>query len=110
MFWKMADTWYQRTHRLREYSEDDGNNTDKRAQARRLFLVMLSRMEVITQMAIKINTPQKPVTFAKGGIAGDVSNSEDGKEWIAKNRYTRDNGLKFDKAWFDEAGKIPFKH
>ena len=63
-FWDMANNWHQRTHRLREFSEDQSKPYDKRRKAFRLFLNMANRMLKITNVASSISK-EKSSRFAK---------------------------------------------
>lgn len=108
-FWQVAESWYQRTQRLREYSEDNEKAEYKRKQAWRLFCKMFYRMQNITQVAIRINTPIKPIKFPSGGIIDEVSKDGAGSEWVAPKTDRNSNGMEFREAWIDEAIKIPFK-
>jgi len=67
-FDNISECWYQRTHSLRRYSEDETKSLSKRVKARMLFMIMIMRMQKITNLYIKIN--QKPLKneFKKGGI------------------------------------------
>ena len=67
-FWEVAESWYQRTHRLREVTESDNETPERKSKALKLFLIMAGRMRVVSQIAIKINTPNPPQHFKVGGI------------------------------------------
>ena len=63
-FYKFADCWYQRAHNLRDYWLNDENPIEKRSKAGDLWLEMVKRCMMLTQIAIQINQP-KPI-FKKG--------------------------------------------
>jgi len=63
-FWDMANNWYQRTHRLREFAKDQSKPYEKRQKAFNLFLNMVNRMLKITKVASSISK-EKSSRFAK---------------------------------------------
>ena len=65
-FHAFADSWYQRTHSLRRYYEDESKDELKRKKAFELWVVMFRRVMVLTQIATKIN--QVKPKFKKGSI------------------------------------------
>lgn len=67
-FEKAAESWYQRTHSLRRYSEDETKDYMKRAKALILFHIMLIRMQQIIRIKIRLSMPKIPITsFPSGG-------------------------------------------
>ena len=69
-FEKMAETWYQRTHRLREYYFDETKDQRKRDKAFQLFLEMTGRMMIVSQMYAQITMPPPPKGFKEGSYSG----------------------------------------
>lgn len=67
-FWELAETWYQRTRRLREVTENKNETPERKSKALKLFLIMVDRMMKVTTMATKIRTPKAPSNFGRGGI------------------------------------------
>jgi hypothetical protein len=67
-FWELAENWHQRTHRLRELSQNETETPERKAKALKLFLIMLGRMQSVIQMAIRATTPKVPNNFDRGGI------------------------------------------
>jgi len=67
-FCEFAETWYQRTHRLREVTENKNEKPERKRKALKLFLIMVDRMMKVTTMAAKIRTPKAPMNFERGGI------------------------------------------
>jgi hypothetical protein len=65
-FEAMAESWYQRTHRLREYYFDECRDQRKRDKAFRLFLEMTGRMMNISQTYIQMTMPPPPKGFKEG--------------------------------------------
>ena len=63
-----AETWYQRTHRLREYLEDESKPSHKREQAKNLFLAMYIRMQEVVRVSVARSMPNPPNHFERGGI------------------------------------------
>ena len=70
----VAESWYQRTHRLREYSEDESKDANKRAQALGLFFIMYLRMVGnILPMSIKLSQLLMPKEYTKGGVPAKIN-------------------------------------
>jgi hypothetical protein len=67
-FWELAETWYQRTHRLREITEKENETPERKKKALKLYLIMVDRMMKVSSMAIKIRTPKAPINYERGGI------------------------------------------
>ena len=63
-FWDMANNWHERTHRLREFAEDESKPYDRRRKAFYLFLDMVNRMLKITKVASYISK-EKSSRFSK---------------------------------------------
>lgn len=61
-FYKFADVWYQRTHRLREIWQDENETSIRKEKAFYLWDVMYKRVMKLVQVAIKINQPKPPKT------------------------------------------------
>jgi hypothetical protein len=62
-FDQIAEIWYQRTNYLMEYWKNESNLDKNRIKAYKLWLIMLSRMQQVIKIAIKINT-----TFVKKSL------------------------------------------
>ena len=63
-FYDFADVWYQRTHKLRSFSQDETQTTAKREKAYLLFNIMSERVMRLTQVAIEVNETRPQ--FKKG--------------------------------------------
>lgn len=66
-FEEAAEIWYSRTHRLREYMEDESKPLLKRAKALLLFNRMVKIMMNVTQVYIKLAIP-KLNKYQKGSV------------------------------------------
>ena len=62
----MADTWYQRTHRLREVAFSPDESDSRKSKALKLFKAMFVRMQSIIQAAIVQSQPMPP-KYPSGG-------------------------------------------
>ena len=67
-FYKFADIWYQRVHRLREVCQNAKETDERKAKAFTLWLIMYDRVMKLTQIAIKINQPDNLPQFESGGV------------------------------------------
>lgn len=67
-FWTAAETWYSRTHRLREIAESETETHKRKQKALKLFLIMLGKMQIIARKAFEISQPMPPKNFREGGI------------------------------------------
>ena len=66
-FYEFADTWYQRTHRLRDVWQNKRETDERRAKAFTLWLIMFDRVMKLVQIENKINQV-KPPKFESGGM------------------------------------------
>lgn len=56
----IAETWYQRTHRLREIAFSPDESDSRKSKALKLFKEMFVRMQSIIQAAIVQSQPMPP--------------------------------------------------
>lgn len=66
-FYEFADIWYQRTHALRRVWQESDEPSEKKIKAFKLWYIMLKRVIILNQIAVKINQV-KPPKFEKGGF------------------------------------------
>lgn len=64
---EIYNNWHDRSIRLRDIKNDNGEPIARRIQANRLGEIMVDRVMQIHFMLIKANTP-KSLNFQKGGI------------------------------------------
>ena len=62
MFMELAESWYQRTHRLREIAENETELPERKKKALKLFLIMAGRMQKIGLIACRMRLPKPPRT------------------------------------------------
>jgi len=67
-FWAIAEIWHQRTHRLRELAENELETPVRRSKALKLFLLMVPRMQMVAQIALRLSTPKRPTNITGGEI------------------------------------------
>lgn len=59
-FWAMAESWNQRTHKLRLITESELETAERKARALKLFLIMFGCMQKIAQAAAQVSMPKPP--------------------------------------------------
>jgi len=64
-FWIIAESWYKRTHSLRNIAENENDIRNKKAL--KLFIIMLSRMTQISSIAVMIKNSKIKIKYPKGG-------------------------------------------
>lgn len=65
-FWIAAESWYQRTHKLREIAETE-TDPRRKSKATKLFLIMVDRVLAASRHASKISSRRHP-KFPIGGV------------------------------------------
>lgn len=71
-FWIAAETWYQRTHRLREVAESETETPERKSKALKLFMIMMGKMQIVSRMAFEMEQPKFPSEKFKQGSTNKV--------------------------------------
>lgn len=67
-FYVLAETWYQRTHKLREVFYNENESKERRLKAGKLFFIMFQRMHNVLNESTKRSQPKMPIRYKNGGI------------------------------------------
>lgn len=82
----IAANWYHRIGRLNYISNDQSEPVKRRAKALMLWNEMFKRMQLITQIYIRLNTPKAPQFPLGGTIVGEEKIILDNSEHVIKPR------------------------
>lgn len=81
-FWLAADTWYQRTHRLREIFINESETEVRRFKASKLWRIMFVRMLEVNKIATSLRVPKAPNGMKSGGVSFKGIEFDRTKEYI----------------------------